>query len=71
MTDTFKRGDYKVLINYQLNGVAVAQSLYTGPHRKHADKAFATAGALSRHGILVNCTVSFFDGIRIRQDLKP
>jgi hypothetical protein len=60
--------EYKVLVNYKHNHVSVAQSLYTGPHRKHAENAFSVAGALGNHGILANCTVTFFDGFRIRED---
>jgi len=60
---------YKVLVNYTRNGVSIAQALYVGPHRKHADNAFIKAGALGIHGILRDCTVTFFDGFRIREDL--
>jgi hypothetical protein len=61
--------EYRVLINYERNGVSIAQSLYAGPQKKHADHAFAQACVLGRHGILTNCTVKFFDGFRLREDL--
>lgn len=60
--------EYKVLINYQLNGVSVSQSLYTGPHEKHADNAYQKACILGRHGVLVYCTITFWDGFRLRAD---
>ena len=60
--------EFRVLVNYKLDGVTVWQSLYTGPHRKHADNAFLKAGVLGDHGILSNCTVTFFDGFRVRED---
>lgn len=60
----------KVLVDYKLNGITVSQSLYTGPHRKHADKAYNTALALARHGVLTNCTIRFFDGFRLRADFE-
>ena len=60
--------DLKVLINYSRNGVSVSQSLYTGPHKKHADKAYQTACTLARHGVLTDCTITYFDGFRLRQD---
>ena len=60
--------EYKVLVNYNHKGTHITQSLYSGPHRKHADKALATAKTLGRHGILGNCTVTFFDGFRIRPE---
>jgi hypothetical protein len=51
----------------------VSQSVYTGPHRKHADKAYNSVCALVNHGILHDCVVRFFDGFRIREeyDHKP
>jgi hypothetical protein len=61
--------EYKVLVNYTYNGVAISQSLYSGPHKKHADNAFVKAGVLGNHGILSNCTVTFYDGYRMRLDL--
>jgi hypothetical protein len=57
-------------VNYRLEGVSVAQSLYTGPHKVHADKAYATACVLGQHGILKNCRVTFFDGFRLRKDYE-
>lgn len=60
---------FVVLVNYAIHGVSVSQALYRGPHRKHADNAFLKAGVLGNHGILSNCTVTFFDGFRIRRDL--
>ncbi len=60
--------EFKVLVNYTREGVSISQSLYTGPHKKHADKAFQTAATLIRHGVLTNCTLKFFDGFRLRGD---
>jgi hypothetical protein len=60
--------EYKVLVNYNLNGTSVSQSIYTGPARKHADNAYLKASALGRHGVLTNCTLTFFDGFRIRPE---
>ncbi len=63
-----KPDDYKVLINYDRGGVSVARSLYTGPHEKHAHKAYREAVVLAGHGILVDCVITFFDGFRLRSD---
>ena len=60
--------DFKVLVNYDLDGVSVTQSVYTGPHRNHALKAYNSASALINHGILTDCTLRFFDGYRLRAD---
>ena len=46
----------------------VARSLYTGPHQKHAEKAYNEACVLGVHGILKGCSVRFFDGYRLRAD---
>lgn len=59
---------FKVLVNYQRNGVSVSRSLYTGPHRKHAEKAYHEASVLGLHGILTDCTLRFFDGFKLRLD---
>ena len=60
--------EYKVLVNYRRNGVSVSRSIYTGPHKKHADKAYWEVCVLGLHGILTDCTVRFFDGFRLRED---
>lgn len=62
--------EYKVMVNYYRNGVSVAQSLYTGPARKHADNAFNKACVLGEHGVLTGCTITFFDGFRLRNELS-
>ena len=59
---------YKILVNYTKDGVSVSRSLYSGPHKKHADKAYEEASVLIRHGIMVNCKLKFFDGYRLRED---
>lgn len=60
--------EYRVLISYDFKGVSVSQSLYTGPHMKHAHKAYNTAHTLALHGCLVNCKIRFFDGYKLRSD---
>jgi hypothetical protein len=61
--------EYKVLITYtRPNGVIVSRSLYTGPHKKYADKAYLEACTLASHGILVDCMIEFFDGHKLRVD---
>jgi hypothetical protein len=67
-----KGREYKVLVNYNMrtNGVHVARSLYTGPHEKHANKAWVEAKVLGEHGVLVGCTLTFFDGYRLRHELS-
>lgn len=63
-----KSREFKVLVNYNRNGVFVSRSIYTGPHKKHADKAFFEACVLGLHGVMTDCTIRFFDGFRLRQD---
>lgn len=59
--------EYKVLVNYELNGVSVSRSLYSGPYRSKADQAYRDATTLAQHGILVNCKIRFFDGYKLNQ----
>lgn len=62
----------KVLIQYTVRGASapVSQAVYSGPSKKHADQAYAVALELARKGILVNCTIRFFDGYRLRPDFE-
>ena len=62
-----KRPELKVLVNYMRQGVSISQSLYTGPTKTHADRAYVTATILMRHGMLAG-TLQYFDGVRLRPD---
>jgi hypothetical protein len=59
-----------VLVNYRRNVVSVSRSIYIGPHKKHADKAYWEVCVLGLHGILTDCTVRFFDGFRLREEME-
>jgi len=62
--------DFKVLVTYERDGERVSRSLYSGPHEKHADKAYEEACILGKHGILKDCTIQFFNGYRLRHDYE-
>lgn len=66
--ETKRPQDFKVLVNYLRNGVSVSRALYSGPYRKHAEKAYHEASVLGLHGILTDCTLRFFDGFKLRLD---
>lgn len=63
-----KTDSFKVQIEYPRNGKRAQELLYTGTSKNAAEAALNATIRLAKYGVLTDCTISLFEGLKITEE---